>query len=49
MIIMETKKNYVEPEVKVIFFGVNSDLITTSSEVSVTPPDFSDIDNDSWI
>ena len=46
---METKKNYVDAEIKVLFLGVNSDIITTSSDVSVSPPDVGDIDNGSWI
>ena len=47
--IMKTKKIYVDPEVKVIIFDFDSDIITSSSDFSVKPPDLGDIDQDSWI
>ena len=46
---METKKNYVDAEINVIFLDLNSDIVTTSSGVSVSPPNIGDVDQDSWI
>ena len=46
---MEGKENYVNPQINVIDFGMKSDIITTSSNVGVLPPDWGDIDQDSWV
>jgi len=45
-VIVKKREAYVNPQIDVI--DLTSDIITTSTDVSILPPDIGDIDQDSW-